>query len=179
MKIHLLVLAVSAFPFLAPLAPGPASAQDPSGTHQEAAGQRQVAARIARHPKGGKELAAAIATLIESQTSLAAISDVTEAIMSAADGAAADVVSALAAGLAQGAAVLATTNPDASKIIDRIVAASGNNPFMAGFSVAYSAALATDPSVRAGSQNAVEIAVEAASLPGYTSTLGNTLVSPN
>jgi hypothetical protein len=179
MKIHPLVLAVSALPFLASLAPLPAAAQDPSAAQQGTAGHRQVAALIRQHPRGGKELAAAIATLIASQTSLAALSAVVEAIIADADGAAPDVVSALAAGLAQGTAVLAQTNPAASRTIDSMVAASGNKPFQAEFSVAYSVALATDPSVRGGIVNEAEVAVQGASLPGYTTTSGNTLVSPN
>jgi hypothetical protein len=85
----------------------------------------------------------------------------------------------LAAGLAQGAALLAGTNPAASQTISRIVAASGNNPFIAGFSVAYSVALATVPPGRAGILNEAAVAVQAPSLPGYSAALGNTLVSPN
>jgi len=170
MKIGPLVLVVSALPFLAPLAALPAAAQDPAVAQQQAAGQRQVAALIARHPKGGKELAAEIATLIESQTSPADMSAMADAIIAAAAGEGPDVVSALAAGLAQGAAVLAQTDPAAAKAIQSIVAASGNNAFTAGFSVAYSVAVATASSVPA----------QAASLPGYTTAVWNTtLVSPN
>ena len=159
MSIRHIFVVLLALTLWAPLASRPVSAQG--------AGD-QVAALIAEYPQGGQALTDAIASLIAAQPDLAST------VIADASTASPAVVSALSAGLAQGAVLLATTDPGAVQTIRAAVTASGNPSFSAQYGVAYTVALSENPAAQA--------ALLAANPSGGNSfqTAGTTpLVSPN
>jgi hypothetical protein len=169
MPIHRLLIVAAALPFFVSLgalpvhaAAGPASA-DPNKPF--ACTEDPVADLIAQYAKGGDALMGAIARLVATQPCVA------DYVVAAANAASPDVAAALAAGLAQGAALLATTDPAAARQIRAAVSQSGDRGFATAFSVAYSVALAAGPAALASS--------DGSGLPSYNAQQGNMLVSPH
>jgi hypothetical protein len=163
---HRLFVAVAAvLPLLVAPAAAPAHAKTVGTDGLAACVENPVPDLIAQHPKGGQGLTEALARLVAAQPCVA------DDVIAAAATASPAIAAALAAGLAQGAAALVTTDPATARDIRTAVYQSGDRSFAAAFSVAYSVALTGSPAALASS--------DGRGLPGYSTPLGNTTVSPH